>query len=79
MLKYHYDPVVSLPDPGSQKLDYCYSVLRYGEAYLNMAEAYLMKGDFANARKYMIPTMVKHGISQYEKRKRLERSFIRSL
>ena len=61
MLKYHYDPVVSLPDPGSQKLDYCYSVLRYGEAYLNMAEAYLMKGDFANARKYMIPTMVKHG------------------
>ena len=26
-----------------------------------MAEAYLMKGDFANARKYMIPTMVKHG------------------
>lgn len=61
MVKYHYDQVVSLPDPGAQKLDYCYSALRYGEAYLNMAEAYLMKGDFANAKKYMIPTMVKHG------------------
>lgn len=61
MLKYHYDHVVSLPDPSSQKLDYCYSVFRYGEAYLNMAEAYLMKGDFENAKKYMIPTMVQHG------------------
>lgn len=61
MVKYHYDHIVSLPDPGSQKLNYCFSVLRYGEAYLNMAEAYLMKGDFDNARKYMIPTMVKHG------------------
>lgn len=61
MVKYHYDHIVSLPSPGAQKLDYCYSALRYGEAYLNMAEAYLMKGDFDNAKKYMIPTMVKHG------------------
>lgn len=61
MIKYHYDHIVSLQDPGAQKLDYCYSVLRYGEAYLNMAEAYLMKGDFANAKKYMAVTMVKHG------------------
>ena len=61
MVKYHYDYVVSLQDPGMQKLDYCYSAFRYGEAYLNMAEAYLMKGDFENAKKYMIPTMVKHG------------------
>lgn len=61
MVKYYYDPIVSLPDPGSQKMNFCYSVFRYGEAYLNMAEAYLMKGDFANAKKYMIPTMVKHG------------------
>lgn len=61
MIKYHYDNIVSLQDPGAQKLDFCYSVLRYGEAYLNMAEAYLMKGDFVNAKKYMIPTMVKHG------------------
>ena len=61
MLKYHYDHIVSLLDPSSQKLDYCFSVLRYGEAYLNMAEAYLMKGDFANARKFMVPTMVQHG------------------
>lgn len=67
MVKYHYDQIVSLPDPASQKLDYCYSVLRYGEAYLNMAEAYLMKGDYANARKYMIPTMVKHGGFSAEK------------
>ena len=67
MLKYHYDHIVSLPDPGSQKLDYCFSVFRYGEAYLNMAEAYLMKGDFANARKYMVPTMVKHGGFSAEK------------
>ena len=61
MVKYHYDHIVSLPDPGSQKMDFCFSVFRYGEAYLNMAEAYLMKGNFENAKKYMIPTMVKHG------------------
>ncbi|WP_175635538.1 RagB/SusD family nutrient uptake outer membrane protein [Pedobacter ghigonis] len=61
MLKYFYTHVLSVPSPGDQKLDYCYSVLRYGEAYLNMAEAYLMKGDFINAKKYMVPTMVKHG------------------
>ncbi|MFV0547038.1 MAG: RagB/SusD family nutrient uptake outer membrane protein [Bacteroides sp.] len=61
MVKYHYDQIISLQDPGAQKLDFCYSVLRYGEAYLNLAEAYLMKGDFANARKYMAVTMVKHG------------------
>lgn len=67
MIKYHYDHIVSLQDPGAQKLDFCYSVLRYGEAYLNMAEAYLMKGDFANAKKYMIPTMVRHGGFDAEK------------
>lgn len=61
MIKYHYDHIVSLPDPGAQKMDYCFSILRYGEAYLNMAEAYLMKGDFVNARKYMVPTMIIHG------------------
>lgn len=61
MLKYFYTPIVSLPSPGDQKLDFLFSVLRYGEAYLNMAEAYLMKGDFENAKRYMAPTMVKHG------------------
>lgn len=61
MIKYHYDHIVSLPGPEAQKLDFCFSAFRYGEAYLNMAEAYLMKGDFENAKKYMIPTMVKHG------------------
>lgn len=61
MVKYHYDHIISLADPGAQKMDFCYSVFRYGEAYLNMAEAYLMKGDYANAKKYMLPTMVKHG------------------
>lgn len=60
MLKYFYDQVLSLPSPSDQRLDYSFSVLRYGEAYLNMAEAYLMKGDFANAKLYMSPTMVKH-------------------
>ncbi|WP_316753178.1 RagB/SusD family nutrient uptake outer membrane protein [Pedobacter gandavensis] len=60
MIKYQYDHIISLPNPGDQKLDYSYSVFRYGEAYLNMAEAYLMKGDFANAKAYMTPTMVKH-------------------
>lgn len=61
MMKYQYDDIVSLAEPEKQKLDFCFSVLRYGEAYLNMAEAYMMKGDYANARKYMVPTMVKHG------------------
>lgn len=61
MVKYFYDHIVSLPSPSDQKLDFLYVVLRYGEAYMNMAEAYLMKGDYANAKAYMIPTMVKHG------------------
>jgi len=61
MIKYFYDQIVSLPNPSDQKFDYLFSVLRYGEAYLNMAEAYLMKGDFENAKKYIAPTMVKHG------------------
>lgn len=61
MVKYHYDHIISLAVPGEQKMDFCYSVFRYGEAYLNMAEAYLMKGDYPNAKKYMAPTMVKHG------------------
>ncbi|WP_316838545.1 RagB/SusD family nutrient uptake outer membrane protein [Pedobacter gandavensis] len=60
MIKYQYDQIISLPNPGDQKLDYSFSVLRFGEAYLNMAEAYLMKGDFANAKTFMTPTMVKH-------------------
>jgi len=61
MIKYFYDNIVSLPSPSDQKLDFVFSVFRYGEAYLNMAEAYLMKGDFANAKRYMLPTMVRHG------------------
>ena len=61
MVKYQYDDIVSLAEPEKQMLNFCFSVLRYGEAYLNMAEAYMMKGDYANARKYMVPTMVKHG------------------
>lgn len=61
MMKYQYDDIVSLAEPGKQMLDFCFSVLRYGEAYLNMAEAYLMKGDYNNARKYILPTMIKHG------------------
>jgi hypothetical protein len=61
MIKYFYDQVSSLPNPSDQKLDYCFSVLRYGEAYLNMAEAYLMKGDYENAKRFLVPTMVKHG------------------
>ncbi|MBB2147555.1 RagB/SusD family nutrient uptake outer membrane protein [Pedobacter gandavensis] len=60
MIKYQYDQIISLPSPGDQKLDYSYAVFRYGEAYLNMAEAYLMKGDFANAKQYITATMVKH-------------------
>lgn len=61
MVKYHYDHIISLADPGAQKMDFCYSVFRYGEAYMNIAEAYLMKGDYPNAKKYMAATMVKHG------------------
>lgn len=61
MMKYFYDHIVSLPQPGDQKMDFLYSIFRYGEAYLNMAEAYLMKGDYVNAKTYMAATMVKHG------------------
>ena len=61
MIKYHYDKVISLAEPEKQMLDYCFIALRYGEAYLNMAEAYLMQGNEAAAKDFMIPTMVKHG------------------
>lgn len=61
MVKYQYDDIESFAEPYKKMLDFCFSVFRYGEAYLNMAEAYLMKNDWANARRYMIPTMVKHG------------------
>lgn len=61
MLKYHYDNIISLAEPQKQKLDYCFIALRYGEAYLNMAEAYLMQGNEAMAKEFMIPTMVQHG------------------
>ena len=61
MIKYHYDNVISLAEPQKQMLDYCFVALRYGEAYLNMAEAYLMQGNEEAAKDFMIPTMVKHG------------------
>lgn len=61
MLKYHYDNIISLAEPAKQKLDYCFVVFRYGEAYMNMAEAYLMQGNEAKAKEFMIPTMVAHG------------------
>lgn len=61
MLKYHYDNVISLAEPAKQMLDYCFVALRYGEAYMNMTEAYLMQGNFTAAKDFMIPTMVKHG------------------
>lgn len=46
---------------GSASTDYCYSVLRLGEAYLNYAEAALRLGDEATARTYISKTFRKHG------------------
>ncbi len=45
----------------SDRVDFCYSVLRLGEAYLNYAEAALVLGDEATAREYITRTYQKHG------------------
>ncbi|MDH7461727.1 RagB/SusD family nutrient uptake outer membrane protein [Chitinophagaceae bacterium 26-R-25] len=45
----------------SDPTDYCYSVLRLGEAYLNYAEACIKLGDEATAKTYITKTYQKHG------------------
>ncbi len=45
----------------SDPVDFCYSVLRLGEAYLNYAEACIKLGDEAAARTYISKTYQKHG------------------
>ncbi|MFT4154770.1 RagB/SusD family nutrient uptake outer membrane protein, partial [Parafilimonas sp.] len=45
----------------SDPTDFCYSVLRLGEAYLNYAEACIKLGDEATAREYITKTYQKHG------------------
>lgn len=45
----------------SDPTDFCYSVLRLGEAYLNYAEACIRLGDEATARTYITKTYQKHG------------------
>ena len=42
-------------------INFCYSILRLGEAYLNYAEAALMLGDESTAREYITMTYQKHG------------------
>ena len=45
----------------SDPVDFCYSILRLGEAYLNYAEACIKLGDEATARTYISKTYQKHG------------------
>jgi hypothetical protein len=45
----------------SDPTPYCFSILRLGEAYLNYAEAALMRNDEAKAREYMSKTYNAHG------------------
>ncbi|PGH40532.1 MAG: RagB/SusD family nutrient uptake outer membrane protein [Candidatus Nephrothrix sp. EaCA] len=45
----------------SNPTDFCYSVLRLGEAYLNYAEAAIRLGDEGTARIYISKTYKKHG------------------
>lgn len=45
----------------SDPVNFCYSVLRLGEAYLNYAEAEYMLGNYAIAAQYMTKTYQKHG------------------
>jgi hypothetical protein len=45
----------------SDPTDFCYSVLRLGEAYLNYAEACIKLGDESTARTYITKTYQKHG------------------
>ncbi|MFT3948742.1 MAG: RagB/SusD family nutrient uptake outer membrane protein [Agriterribacter sp.] len=42
-------------------VDFCYSILRLGEAYLNYAEACIKLGDEATARIYITKTYQNHG------------------
>lgn len=45
----------------SVKINYHYVIARLGEVYLNMAEAYLLKGNYAKAVEALNETRVKHG------------------
>ena len=45
----------------SDRVDFCYSLLRLGEAYLNYAEAALLLGDETTARTYITKTYQGHG------------------
>lgn len=45
----------------SDPVNFCYSVLRLGEAYLNYAEASILLGDEATARAYITKTYQVHG------------------
>ena len=52
------------PDPrafASVKINFHYVIARLGEMYMNMAEAYLLKGDVTKAVEMLNVTRVKHG------------------
>ena len=56
--KYLYQQIKLYPNT---PVDFCYSVLRLGEAYLNYAEAAMLLGDEETARLYISKTYRKHG------------------
>ena len=61
---YYWRKYTVLVDPRvyvSNKINFHYVIARLGEMYMNLAEAYLLKGDVANAVTALNATRVKHG------------------
>lgn len=48
-------------DPLTEKVNFHYVIARLGEMYMNLAEAYLLKGDVTNAVTALNATRIKHG------------------
>lgn len=61
---YYWRKAVTNVDPRvyyNNKIDYQFVLVRLGEVYLNLAEAYLLKGDYASAKEMFNKTRTIHG------------------
>lgn len=58
---YYWRKYIVPYDPLTEKINFHYVIARLGEMYMNLAEAYLLKGDIATAVKALNETRTKHG------------------
>ena len=58
---YYWRKYIVPHDPLLEKVNFHYVIARLGEMYMNLAEAYLLKGDIASAVTALNATRVQHG------------------